>query len=212
VLPQLESYRVLFDVDEGVRCIKQLVDMDKMDDFFHDMLQGGKARSLASALLGEQAEPQSLEYFDKGPRIGPATPPHQDGFYFCLKPNHAVTLWVGLDAFDAENGCVSYVTGSHRGGVIDHRPSGIVGFSQGLGEDAFRAEHLFEAQGKAGDCYAHHSLTIHLAGANRSDRHRRSLGIIYYGASAKRDEVAFARYQASVASQRKAYPQEAIKT
>ncbi len=206
VVPRLEGYRVLYDVADGQRFIKQMSEMDKADGFFAELLGGAKARSLAEALLGEEAVATTLEYFDKGPRIGKPTPPHQDGYYFCLTPNHAVTMWVALDDCDLENGCMSYVIGSHRQGVIVHQPSGVVGFSQGLQSVAYGPEELFVATGRAGDCFAHHSLTIHLAGANRSDRHRRSLGLIYYGVSSRRDEAAFERYQASLRAQRQDYP------
>src|SRR5207244_2377907 len=114
----LESYRVLYDLEEGERAVKQIVDMDKADDYFAELLHGPKAKGLARELLGEEVAPQTLEYFDKGPRIGKPTPAHQDGYYFCLTPNHAVTLWIALDDCDAENGCMSYVIGSHKKGVI----------------------------------------------------------------------------------------------
>jgi phytanoyl-CoA hydroxylase len=204
IAPTLESYRVLYDVEGGVRSIKQMVDLDKADPCFADLIDGD-GRRLATALLGEDALPQTVEYFDKGPGIGKPTPPHQDGYYFCLKPNHAVTVWVALDDCDEENGCMSYVSGSHRNGIIDHHASGVVGFSQGLDYAPSPGEKLFVAKGGAGDCFAHHSVTIHLAGANRSDRHRQSLGMIYYGRSAHRDEDAFARYKANVEQQRKQY-------
>jgi phytanoyl-CoA hydroxylase len=54
-----------------------------------------------------------------------------------------------------------------------------------------------------GDVLAHHSLTIHYAGKNRSlTRHRRSIAYVFFSASAKRDEAAWERYQASLARQR----------
>ncbi len=206
IAPNLEPYRVLYDVDGDVRFARMMVNMDKADTFFAKLLNGPKARGLAAALLGEEVVPQTLEYFDKGPRIGKSTPAHQDGYYFCLVPNHAVTLWVALDDCDQDNGCMSYVIGSHQRGVIDHAASGVVGFSQGIAEASYEPAGLFVAAGNAGDCFAHHSLTIHMAGANRSDRHRRSLGLVHYGVSARLDEKAFARYQSSVAEQRKSYP------
>jgi len=104
-----------------------------------------------------------------------------------------------------------YVPGSHRRGVIDHNPSGVVGFSQGLSDYQWQGAELWQAAGSAGDCFAHHSLTIHLAGPNRSQRHRQSLGLTYYGISAKRDEEAHARYQASLSAQRQQYATGATK-
>lgn len=212
IVPQLESHRALYDVEDGQRRIKQMVDLDKADAYFAELLHGTKARSLAALLLGEPAQAQTAEFFDKGPRIGKPTPAHQDGYYFCLAPNHALTMWIGLDDFDVENGCMSYIRGSHRGGIQDHQASGVVGFSQGLPTTDYPRDKVVVASGRAGDCYIHHSVTIHMAGPNTSQRHRRSLGLIYYGESAKRDEAAWARYQASVARQRAQYAAGAMAT
>ena len=205
IAPTLESHRVLYDV-EGNNCtIKHMVDVDKADPYFATFLND-QTRKLASAMLGENALPQNLEYFDKGPGVGKPTPAHQDGFYFCLRPNHAVTLWIALDDCDEGNGCMSYVPGSHKQGILEHQASGVVGFSQGLNYAPSPGERLFTARGSAGDCFAHHSMTIHLAGANNSDRHRRSLGCVYYGESCERDEDAWTRYRANLELQRKNHP------
>lgn len=203
--PTLEATRVLYEQQGGSRGVKQLVDMNLADTFFADLLTGPLFQERAAVLLGEEAVPQTVEYFNKPPRIGTPTPPHQDGFYFCLSPNHALTFWVALDDCDEQNGCMSYVRGSHRRGVIDHRASGVVGFSQGLGDFSWSDGDVDVMRVAAGDVLAHHSLTIHFAGTNRSERNRRSLGLIYYAASARRDPEAWERYQASLAAQRARY-------
>lgn len=112
VLPELDSFRALYDTDEtnSTRDIKQLVDLDKADPFFANLLHGDKATSLGKFLLNDDLQFHTLEYFDKPPQIGKATPPHQDGFFFCLKPNEAVTVWVALDDCDEENGCLTRET------------------------------------------------------------------------------------------------------
>lgn len=205
VVPQLatDSHRAIYDEVNGFRHLKQLVDMQASDRYFRSLLEGERASGLASALLGEKALPQTVEYFAKAPERGTPTPPHQDGFYFCLTPNHAVTLWLALDDCDTENGCLQYVKGSHRAGVLDHGASGVAGFSQGLAERYWSADDVTCMHIAAGDLLAHHSLTIHFADANSSTRPRRSIGLIYYGTSARRDEQAWQRYQDSLAAQRR---------
>ena len=111
VLPRLEPFRAVYDLDGDKRSLKHLVDMDKADEFFAAVLQGSRAEGLAAALLGEDVAPQGLAFFDKGPRIGKPTPAHQDGYYFCLKPNHALTFWIALDDCDEQNGCMYLCAG-----------------------------------------------------------------------------------------------------
>ncbi len=198
-----ESHKALYDDIGGRRALKQLVDMHDSSPFFNGMLTGERATHLAVILLGENALPQTLEYFEKCPEVGTPTPAHQDGFYFCLKPNHAVTLWLALDDCNQENGCLHYVKGSHRGGVMDHNSSGVSGFSQGLAKPFWSEKDVAHLEVNKGDVLAHHSLTIHFADANTSVRQRRSIGMIFYGQSAKRDEEAWQRYQENLSAQRK---------
>jgi len=62
-----------------------------------------------------------MQWFNKPAKMGTETPPHQDGFYFMLEPNHAVTMWLALDVADAENGCMRYIPRSHLGGIRPHK-------------------------------------------------------------------------------------------
>jgi phytanoyl-CoA hydroxylase len=53
-----------------------------------------------------------------------------------------------------------------------------------------------------GDAVAHHANTIHRADPNSSPtRHRRAFAMVFRGESCRRDEAAFARYQAVVKAQ-----------
>ena len=45
---------------------------------------------------------------------GKATPMHQDGEYWPIRPLASVTVWIALDPSTAENGCLRVVPGSHR--------------------------------------------------------------------------------------------------
>src|SRR5690606_9983238 len=99
-----------------------------------------------------------------------------------------LTMWLALDHVDQENGCVSYVKGSHLRGLREHASSGVLGFSQQM-TDFGRPEDLeneVAMPARPGDLLVHHALTIHRADGNRStDRKRRSMGFIYYAASAR---------------------------
>ena len=203
VAPTLAENRVLYDRGGDERFLKQLVDMHEADGFFKRWLTSERTTSLASELLGEKASPQTLEYFEKAPRQGTPTPPHQDGYYFCLKPSKALTIWVAIDDCDDENGCLYYVRGSHREGIINHDSSNVTGFSQGLPPEHRNRREAVAMHVAAGDCLIHDSATIHYAGPNRSDRWRRSFGLVFYAANARRDEAAWERYVASLERQRR---------
>ena len=154
-------------------------------------------------LLGEPVIGKNLQYFNKPPGIGQATPAHQDGHYFMLQPCQAVTMWMALDHVDEENGCVRYLRGSHLDGMRTHERTQTLGFSQGIvnfGKNESREEVPCPA--RPGDLLAHHALTVHRADANDSPtRTRRALGFIFYGESAREDKVAHEAYQRNLADE-----------
>lgn len=198
-LPPSDIY---FEDKSQASTLKQIQRLHLHDPFFADLIQTGPIRNLAESLLGEEVVPKNLQYFNKPPLVGQATPPHQDGFYFKIRPHNAVTLWMALEKVDHENGCVRYVRGSHKLKLRNHRRTETLGFSQGIfdfpTENDLENEVSFPCQ--AGDLLAHHSLTIHRAEPNQSaTRTRRAIGLIYYGASAVEDKNAHQEYQESLA-------------
>ena len=142
-----------------------------------------------------------MQYFNKPAHANTPTPPHQDGYYFHLKPNHAITMWFALEDVEPEQGCVHYVRGSHGLGMRSHGPSSVLGFSQtildfGSPTDRENAERI---SCKAGHLIAHHSLTVHWADPNTSgDKSREAMGAIFYGESCVEDVESKRAYEASL--------------
>ncbi len=185
--------------------LKQLHRMEQ-DRFFAAYCGHPRWLGLAEALVGEPVVAGQPEWFNKPPLSQKGTPPHQDNFYFSLRPCHVVTLWMALDHVDEENACLRYVPGSHLQPVRPHARSGVLGFSQAITdygpEDAAREVPVLL---QPGDVVAHHGNLIHLAGPNRSPtRHRRAFAMVFKGVSCRRDEDAYARYLASAKAQQEA--------
>ena len=200
-LPQEE---VFYEDKANPESLKQIQRLHEHDEFFAAFFEG-KPRQLAEELLNESVVRKNMQYFNKPPGIGKATPAHQDGQYFMLEPCHALTMWMALDPVDEGNGCVRYLRGSHRDGLRPHGRTNTLGFSQGIvdfGKEESREEVPCPAQ--PGDLLAHHALTIHHADANLSPtRSRRALGFIFYGESAREDMDAHEEYQRSLAEELK---------
>ena len=149
----------------------------------------------------EAGEP---EWFNKPPGTDHYTPPHQDNYYFNLKPPNVVTIWLALDRVDEENGCLRYSRGSHHQGVLSHTRSAVLGFSQHIPDHHVPPDREVTITLEPGDAVVHHGNTIHRAEANRShDRHRRAFAMVMKGESCQRDEEAYARYQATATQQLK---------
>jgi phytanoyl-CoA hydroxylase len=193
-MPESERY---LECRDDPTTLKQLQHMWKRDEFFRSLIVEGAIPELASDLLGEDVAPQNLQYFNKPPRIGKATPPHQDGYYFHIDPMRAVTIWLALEDVSVEQGCVRYVRGSHRDGLRPHARSGTLGFSQAITDyGASDRSREVALPCRAGHLIAHDALTIHMAEKNTTeDRSRQALGFIYFAASCTTDETAAAQYQ-----------------
>ena len=188
VAPRMPKTDVFYDVKGDPDTIKQIQRMWRYDMYFCRLMASERIASVAEALLGDAVTIENLQWLDKPPRVGSPTPAHQDGYYFMLEPNEAVTLWLALDPVDETNSRMHYVPGSHKRGVLEHRRTQQLGFSQGLADFAEQDKKIeVGISAQPGDMIAHHSLTIHSAAPNKSDRHRRALGFTYFALAAKED-------------------------
>lgn len=200
----MPTEQVYYEDRADKNSLKQLQQLFLYEPFFDRLMFGSKFERLASILLDDQVVGKNMQYFNKAPKIGKATPPHQDGYYFMLKPNEALTMWLALEKAGPENGCVRYVRGSHKKSLRPHGRTDTLGFSQGIvdfGREEDYAESVFHPA-RAGDLLVHHSLTIHWAEANASEElSRKALGFIYFAAKAREDKIAQAAYQKRLAEE-----------
>jgi phytanoyl-CoA hydroxylase len=204
VLPKMPASEVYYDQKGDSNSLKQLQRLHMYDNFFNTLMINSPFQKIAENLLGEPVEGKNLQYFNKRPMVSQPTPPHQDGYYFMIKPVKAVTLWLALDNVDEGNGCVRYLPKSHLHGLRSHVRTETLGFSQGIVDYGTESELDNELAlcCTPGTLIGHHAITVHRADRNTSqDRDRRALGFIYYGASARVDEAAHARYQSSLSKE-----------
>ena len=129
VIPTMPRNQVFYEHLDRPDSLKQIQQMYLHDSFFKELFLDSKFERLAEILMEGSVDGKNMQYFNKPAGIGKATPPHQDGYYFMLKPCEAVTMWLALDEVDEENGCLRYVPGSHLRGIRDHNPTKILGFS-----------------------------------------------------------------------------------
>lgn len=196
---------VFYDDVQTPSTLKQMGHVELISDALKALQD--EMRQVAEVLLGEacaSGEVQSqIQYFNKPPVSAYAdgdasrpTPPHQDGWYWMIKPQSAgCTCWMALDAVDEENGCLRYNVAGNAGparpAMRTHAFSQIKGFSQEIADYDASSEHEIPIPAAPGDLLVHGALTVHRAGSNRSrTRPRRAVGGTFFGASARVDEAA----------------------
>ncbi|GAB5558498.1 MAG: phytanoyl-CoA dioxygenase family protein [Synoicihabitans sp.] len=198
VAPSLPKEDVFYENKDDPSTLKQLIRMSQNDAFFADMQNQGDFRDVAEILLGRDVAPQNLQFFNKPAKIGAATPPHQDGYYWMISPMEGCTMWLALEDVDEENGCVRYARGSHREGVREHGWTETLGFSQGIQDFPTASDQASEVvmRARAGDLLIHDAMTVHWADGNSSEtRSRQAMGLVYFSDRAQTDEKAREAYK-----------------
>lgn len=144
----------------------------------HDVLWNPAFVMAASQLLGNKAVRfWHDQLFYKPAKHGGVVAWHQDYSYWTRTiPMHHLTCWVGLDDATVENGCLYYVPGSHRWGLLD-KPE-LAGEMDGLMQfltDEQKAEfNPVPIEMNKGYGTFHHPLLVHGSYENKSERMRRA--------------------------------------
>jgi ectoine hydroxylase-related dioxygenase (phytanoyl-CoA dioxygenase family) len=108
------------------------------------------------------------------------TPWHQDAPYWPhTDRNRQTTIWIALQDATIENGCMSFVSGTHRVGALPpvdlgDNPQDIFSYVPHIKPVKPKLIEL-----KAGSCTFHNGLTFHYAGPNKSTGTREAFAIIY---------------------------------
>ena len=107
-VPKMKEGEVYYVDKENKDTLMQMQMLEEYDAFFHDLFHNSKIKELAANALGEDVIPRAMEYFNKPPGKSNPTPPHQDGYYFNLDNDKAVTGWLALEDVDDENNTVKF--------------------------------------------------------------------------------------------------------
>jgi hypothetical protein len=142
------------------------------------------ALAIARQLLG----PETIPWFDhailKPPGYGAPTPWHQDeahrndpGTFY-----EQISIWMPLQAANETNGCMRFMPGTHRGGVLEHRSPNSDRRIMALECVApFDPAQSAICPVPAGGASIHHCRTLHGAGANTSDSPRYAYILAFRG-------------------------------
>jgi ectoine hydroxylase-related dioxygenase (phytanoyl-CoA dioxygenase family) len=154
----------------------------RIGEGFHDVLWNPRFLIAASQLMGNT--PVRFwhdQLFWKPAKKGGVVAWHQDYSYWTrTKPVAHLTCWCALDDATSENGCLQYIAGSHKWGLLP-KPA-LAGDMEAIrdslsDEQKKQFDHPQLAEVKAGEAVFHHSLTLHGSGENKSERPRRAFVI-----------------------------------
>lgn len=134
------------------------------------------AVEFGGALLGKDVEFWYSQFLAKPPTRSVPTYWHQDeGYWGRNLDDKGITCWFPLQDVDETNGCMHFIDGGHRDGVLEHT---VV---EGVKSDLLTCQHkVDEARAvacpiKRGDVTFHHSATPHMTTSNTSSGYRKAL-------------------------------------
>ena len=150
----------------------------RITEGFHDIAWNPAFVKAASQLLGDvSVRLWHDQLFCKPAHHGGVVAWHQDYSYWtCTKPMQHLTCWVALDDATTENGCLNYIPGSHRWGLLE-RPSlagEMNGLMEFLNDEQKAAFKPISIELKKGYATFHHPLLVHGSYENKSERSRRA--------------------------------------
>ena len=133
-------------------------------------------------VLGPNLLVWSVELFIKEPRSSKTVSWHQDITYWGMgETDDEVTAWIALSDVSVEAGCMRFIPGSHRDGVVEHQDTfgqdNLLSRGQEIGGvDESKAVH---GPLRPGEMSLHHGRCFHASGANGSLDRRIGLAIRY---------------------------------
>lgn len=137
-----------------------------------------RALEIARHLIGDDAQLDFDHAILKPARHGEVTGWHQDEAYWDPDLDHnSVSIWLALQETDLTNGCMQFIPGSHRRGVLRHSQLGGNADVHAIETQDVEAAGAWPCPVPAGGGTAHHQRLLHYTGPNLSDLPR--LAFIY---------------------------------
>ncbi len=157
----------------------QVTNLWRTHDAARRFVFGNRLAGIAAQLLGV---PRVRLYHDQALYKEPGggiTPWHADQYYWPLDSDKTITAWVPLQATPLEMGPLAFAAGSHR--MTIGRDLEISDESERSLKEALAAGRFSEVDEafELGEVSFHSGWTFHHTGANRSDRPRAVMTIIY---------------------------------
>ena len=186
------------DEDDQPR-LPQLLGPSRFAPELKDTLYLANARAIARQLLGSDMLDRNGEHMIyKPPRIGAATPWHQDQAYHDPELTYkGVNFWMPLDDATVESGCLQFIPGSHKLDVLPHHSINRDPRIHGLEVDNPEqyAERAVPCPVAAGGASLHACYMLHYAEPNHTDVPRRAYTLTFRTPPQNRDKPVDAYWQ-----------------
>ncbi|MEM7250152.1 MAG: phytanoyl-CoA dioxygenase family protein [Pseudomonadota bacterium] len=133
---------------------------------------------MVTQVIGPDIALWNMSLFGKPAHNGKATPWHQDGEYWPIRPLATCTVWIAIDDSNEENGCLRVIRGSHRAQQLAkhrHNPSEDFTLFEELLDSEFNEADAVDIHLERGQVSLHDVYLMHGSAPNRSAHRRRGM-------------------------------------
>ena len=137
---------------------------------------------MVEQVLGGHFALWNSSFFAKPAVNGRATPWHQDGEYWPIRPVATCTVWIAIDDANTENGCLKLIPGSHKKEqLLAHKtnPDPNLTLNQELLSSDFDESQAVDLILEAGQMSLHDVRIVHGSEENTSSNPRRGMTLRY---------------------------------
>lgn len=166
----------------GGHTVRRLLQACARDPVFREWGAGAPVAARLRQLLGEDVRLAQAHHncvMTKQPRYSSVTGWHQDIRYWSFQRPELVSVWLALGHETPDNGCLSFIPGSHALSYARDRLDQALFLRENLPENQALIAKRVTPQLEAGDVVFFHCRTFHAAGANRTDAAKFSLVFTY---------------------------------
>ncbi|GMV81653.1 MAG: hypothetical protein AMXMBFR7_28370 [Planctomycetota bacterium] len=157
--------------------IRQLMHSENVCPGLNRLLHSDLILDVVEGLFGPNIAHFHSKLLMKAARDGTITPWHQDFGYWksAFTEPHQINCMLAIDPAEATNGCIQFVPGSHKRGLVEHIKKDT-GYGFGIYLPGYfnpRSDAVAVPMAP-GDCVFFGALVIHGSDANHSDHDRRA--------------------------------------
>ena len=134
--------------------------------------------NIIEQLIGNNFALWNSSFFAKPALNGHATPWHQDGQYWPIRPLATCSVWLAIDDATSENGCLKFIKGSHKDKKLKKHKinkSEKLTLNQELLKSEYIEKNSVDLILKRGQISLHDVYMVHGSEENKSPNSRRAM-------------------------------------
>ena len=134
--------------------------------------------NIVEQLIGKNFALWNSSFFAKPAFNGHATPWHQDGQYWPIRPLATCSVWLAIDNVTSTNGCLKFIKGSHKEKVLKkhkYNDSKKLTLNQEILKSEYTEKNSVDLILKRGQISLHDVYMVHGSEENKSSKSRRAM-------------------------------------